>query len=304
MKLAPPPVETEAEAALLEPMRRKARSLKGALIYVAQVHPAISHPVARVCSLMAKPTAQSYAAAKLILWWLHANRTLGVVYGAPGLRTLEDLLPKGEPLSPTDRNVDASLACSVDSDLASPTMPTSVEGSETAPADKQAARSQLGYVIMLAYGCLDACSRRQHSVAVDTPAAELFAASAAAAHLLSVQGALRFASFSVLGHDTVPVWCDNEVTVMVSKDASSVKRLAYIVRRVRLLQELDRRGVVRLHNVPGTANPADALTKHLKSPKDWLNYMTILYNRAANEFRSHGRPCDARAGGGVGERER
>ena len=80
---------------------------------------------------------------------------------------------------------------------------------------------------------------------------------------------------------------------MVSKDASSVKRLAYIVRRVRLLQELDRRGVVRLHNVPGTANPADALTKHLKSPADWLNYMAIIYNRAANEFRSHGRPCVA-----------
>jgi hypothetical protein len=73
------------------------------------------------------------------------------------------------------------------------------------------------------------------------------------------------------------LWCDNEVTVMVSKDASSIKRLAYVARRVRLLQELEARKIVTLYNVPGTANPADAMTKHL-AKLDYVPYMIRLYN--------------------------
>ena len=94
------------------------------------------------------------------------------------------------------------------------------------PPDKASSRSQLGYDISLAHGCLEGVSRRQHSTALDTPTAETFAASVAAALLLHLTGVLRFVSFGILGHQCVPVWCDNEVTVMVSKDASSIKRLA------------------------------------------------------------------------------
>ncbi len=64
---------------------------------------------------------------------------------------------------------------------------------------------------------------------------------------------------------------------MVSKDASSIKRLAYVARRVRLLQELEARKIVTLYNVPGTANPADAMTKHL-AKLDYVPYMIRLYN--------------------------
>ena len=63
--------------------------------------------------------------------------------------------------------------------------------------------------------------------------------------------------------DIVRMWCDNDAAVLAGSDASSIKRLAYIARRVRFLQELVVRGVVTLLNVPGTANPADMFTKHL-----------------------------------------
>jgi hypothetical protein len=46
---------------------------------------------------------------------------------------------------------------------------------------------------------------------------------------------------------------------------------------VRLLQELEARKIVTLYNVPGTANPADAMTKHL-AKLDYVPYMIRLYN--------------------------
>ena len=93
-------------------------------------------------------------------------------------------------------------------------------------------------------------------------------------------GVLRFISFGILGAHPVPIWCDNEVCIMVAKDASSIKRLAYVTRRVRLLQELEAREIVKMPQpgVPGTANPADALTKHLKDKQSWREYMAVLYN--------------------------
>ena len=58
---------------------------------------------------------------------------------------------------------------------------------------------------------------------------------------------------------------------MVARDASSVKRLAYVARRVRLLQELEARHIIRVLDVDGKVNPADMLTKHLEKPT-WLRY--------------------------------
>ena len=151
------------------------------------------------------------------------------------------------------------------------------------PADRASSRSQLGYELSLAGGSFEAISRRQHSVAVDVAAAELFAASSAAAHIINVTGVLRFVSFGVLGTDPVPIHCDNEACVLVSKDATAIKRLAYVTRRVRLLQELVAHRVVYVCNVPGKENPADALTKHLGKP-DFRNYMARLYNVPASSF--------------------
>ena len=179
---------------------------------------------------------------------------------------------------------DYSLFCTVDSDLPGKGLPVRDAG-DTSFIDKQSHRAQLGYTISLAGGCMEAVSRRQHSTAVDTAAAEMFAASVAGAVLVSITSVLAFVSFGTLGHQTVRMWCDNEAAVMAANDASSIKRLAYIARRVRFLQELVTRKIVVLLNIDGKQNPADALTKHIEPKATFRDYMARLYNATASLFR-------------------
>jgi hypothetical protein len=44
-------------------------------------------------------------------------------------------------------------------------------------------------------------------------------------------------------------------------------------------------GIVKLYNVPGVANPADAFTKHL-GRKEFQEYMRVLYNCDAECLRA------------------
>ena len=57
-----------------------------------------------------------------------------------------------------------------------------------------------------------------------------------------------------------------------------MKKVSYVARRVRLLQELVERKVINMVKVSGLANPADMLTKHLA--KDiFRKYAANLYLR-------------------------
>jgi hypothetical protein len=284
MDLQPAGEETAAEASMHIAWRANARALKGSLIYIQQIHPAIAHGVSRVCAHMATPTHESYAAAKRILAWLSHRADLGVTYGASHLTSAADLTPPKDALLPMGDVRDFSLFCTVDSDLPGKGLPART-ANDTTFVDKQSHRAQLGYTISLAGGCMEAVSRRQHSTAVDTAAAEMFAASVAGAVLVSVTSVLAFVSFGVLGHQTVRIWCDNEAAVMAANDASSIKRLAYIARRVRFLQELVTRKIVVLLNIDGKQNPADALTKHIEPKATFRDYMARLYNATASLFR-------------------
>ena len=100
----------------------------------------------------------------------------------------------------------------------------------------------------------------------------------AAAILITINGVLRFVTFGILGVQPVVFWCDNEICITVAKDASSMKHVAYVARRVRFLQEMqssDHR-IISMRKVSGLANPADMLTKHLKKESFKL-YAAKLY---------------------------
>ena len=283
MHLQPDPAETPEQAAANAEWRSKARSLKGALIHIAHVHPAIAMATSRVCAFMATPTQASYTAARRILAWLATRRDVGVTYGNKAIRGIDDLARPAADILPMAQERDYSLHCTVDSDLPSGELPVRDESS-TEPIHKASHRAQLGYTVMLAGGCIEAVSRRQHSTAVDTAAAELFAASTAASVLILITGVLAFLSFERLGREPVRVWCDNDAAVMVSRDATSIKRLAYIARRCRFLQELVDRKIITLLKVPGTANPADALTKHLSPKQVFRGYMHRIYQQPEKAF--------------------
>ena len=219
MHLQPPAVETPEEAAANAEWRSRARSLKGALIHIAHVHPAIAMATSRVCAFMATPTVASFAAAKRILAWLAARRDVGVTYGNRRIMSYADLRRPAADIMPMNQERDYSLWACTDSDLPSGAMLPRTEDSP--PPNIASHRAQLGYVIMLGAGCIEAVSRRQHSTAVDIAAAELYAASTCAAVLLLVANVLEFVSFGELGREPVRVWCDNEAAVLVSKDATS-----------------------------------------------------------------------------------
>ena len=136
MDLLPAGLETPAEASLHVAWRSNARSLKGALIHIQQVHPAIAHGVSRVCAHMATPTHESYAAAKRILAWLSNRADLGVTYGASNLTCAADLLPPKDDLLPMGDVRDCSLFCTVDSDLPGKGLPVR-DASDTTYIDKQ-----------------------------------------------------------------------------------------------------------------------------------------------------------------------
>ena len=99
------------------------RSLEGALILVAHVHPAICNASSRVCAQMATPTHARYAAAKRILAWLSHRADVGVVFGnllcptIDGVRGLRSPTAHILPMDLAER--DCSLHCTVDSDLRS-----------------------------------------------------------------------------------------------------------------------------------------------------------------------------------------
>ena len=121
-------------------------------------------------------------------------------------------------------------------------------------------------------------SRRQQSTAIDTPAAELFAASTAAARLVSIRGVHQFVTFGQLATRPTPVWCDNEACCLISQDATSLKRLAYVARRCKFMQELHEMGVIRIMHVPGTRNPADIMTKYVEPKRLFIEYAARIYN--------------------------
>jgi hypothetical protein len=272
-----PQDETDEEKLHNEQWRKAARSLIGGLLYVAQVHAAIQHPVSMLCSTMACPSPESYAAAKRILCWLKAHRTLGITFNAEGVK-LEDLEPPADPRQPMDGNSQPYMQACCDSNLNGRTL-----SPEEIPP-KGSWRSQLGYVVSLLGGPIEAVSRRQHSTALDTPSAEIFAASTCAAILMHLQGVFRFVSFGMLGNRPIPLWCDNEVAVGVANSAASVKRIAYIARRASFLQEVNGTAV-KLLDVPGTANPSDIMTKYMKVKEQWFKYCARIYNAAVARFR-------------------
>ena len=293
MHLPPCKVESTAEAAANVAWRSEARELKGALIHIAQVHPAIQNGTSRCCQYMATPTRESHAAAKRILAWLSHRQELGVTFGAPHLKKLEDLLPPRQDVEPMSSERDDSFYCTVDSDLPGGKLEPKTEGDMPGAGDPGSHRAQLGYSMMIAGACFDSASRRQHSTAVDTAAAELFAASSAAALICHLTGVLCFLSFGVLGAHAVRVWCDNAAAVMVTKDATSIKRLAYIARRIRFMQELQVRGVISILDVDGKANPADALTKHVGPKALFQTYMANMYNTTNAVFKCSHALADA-----------
>ena len=82
-------------------------------------------------------------------------------------------------------------------------------------------------------------------------------------------------------HGPSPVWNDNDSAVKMCADAGSLKRSAYVLRRIHYVIELVRSGEYIIKHASGKKMPADALTKHLAAHLQWLYYHYMGLRRRA-----------------------
>ena len=81
---------------------------------------------------------------------------------------------------------------------------------------------------------------------------------------------------------TVPIWSDSESAKWIAQDARAVKRIAYIARRCRFLQELEARGIIKILKILGTKNPVNCLTKATVTFEEFLTSFDYITGGATS----------------------
>jgi hypothetical protein len=121
-------------------------------------------------------------------------------------------------------------------------------------------KSSQGYCFTLGKGMVSWKATRSPSVALSSCEAELYGGSSAAQELLWAKRLLQ-----ELGHPTEkPVlWCDNQSTVLMTKDPVFSSRSKHIDARYFFIRELTQGGEMETRHIAGNDNPADVFTKPL-----------------------------------------
>ena len=88
---------------------------------------------------------------------------------------------------------------------------------------------------MLAGGAVEALCQRQHLRAPDSHTAGVMAAGTAVNHGFIIRGLLQ--ELGVTMSEPTVVYCDSSSTIFVAKDAASVKRSVWLLRRAAVLRE-------------------------------------------------------------------
>jgi len=134
--------------------------------------------------------------------------------------------------------------------------------SDSSWADDQAdRRSSQGHCFQVGAGTVSWKACRSPAVALSTCEAELYAACSAAQEAVWLSDLL-----AVLGYPQSPapmLWCDNESTVALTKDAMFSGRSKHIEARYYFIRELVQAQKLRTAHIPGVENPADIFTKPL-----------------------------------------
>jgi hypothetical protein len=121
-------------------------------------------------------------------------------------------------------------------------------------------KSSQGYCFTLGRGMISWKATRSPSVALSSCEAELYGGSSAAQELLWAKRLLQ-----ELGYSTKkPVlWCDNQSTVLMTKDPVFSSRSKHIDARYFFIRELTQGGEMETRHIAGVDNPADVFTKPL-----------------------------------------
>jgi hypothetical protein len=126
--------------------------------------------------------------------------------------------------------------------------------------DQEGRRSSQGHCFDLGSGVISWRANRSPAAALSSCEAELYAGTSAAQEVLWLRGLLQS-----LGHSqpTPTLWCDNESTIALTKDAIFSARSKHIEVRYFFIRELVQAGKLHVQHIAGTENVADIFTKPL-----------------------------------------
>ena len=131
-----------------------------------------------------------------------------------------------------------------------------------------------GYAVMLAGGTIDWRAWRFQTLTTDSTSAETLAASRLLMRIVYYRRLLQFYGIPLLGPS--PCFTDNDGVWYVARDALAVTRMLYVIRHVRMIQQVEYDGEVRTFQVDGALNPADALTKWLEASTRTRHYLFLM----------------------------
>lgn len=173
-----------------------------------------------------KPMQVDWDAVKRVLWYLKGTSDLGIVYSFD-----DDSQPEGYTYS----------------DLA---------------GDKADRKSTMGFVFTFKGGPVAWKSKKQSVVAKSTAEAEYIALSFCASEALWVRN-----FFSEIkrpfGDSPITIHVDNQSAIDLAKDPVHLSKTKHIDIHVHHVRDEVAKGRILVEHVPGTANPADILTKPL-----------------------------------------
>ena len=126
-------------------------------------------------------------------------------------------------------------------------------------------KSYTGVIAMLAGGPVDFLCLRQHLRAPDSHTAEVTAGGTAVNHGYPIRGLLH--ELGILMLEPTPIYCDSISTIFVARNASSIKRSVWILRRAAVLREAVDAKEFKFVKIADADNCADALTKAVTAAK-------------------------------------
>jgi hypothetical protein len=204
-------------------------SMVGSLLYAAMVtRPDIAFAVQRLGRHLQAAGDEHYVAAKRVMRYLRATRTIGIKY------TSSSGAPYVKPV------------CFCDADYGE---------------DRDTRRSTTAYVFMLAGGAVSWGSRLQPTVALSSTEAEYMATCAAVQEVTYMRQLFTDLGFGQKHATTI--YQDNQACIALSSNPIYHKRTKHIDVRYHYVRERVESGDVVLVHVPSERQLADLLTKPL-----------------------------------------
>ena len=137
--------------------------------------------------------------------------------------------------------------------------------------------SVTGGVGMLAHGPVQTISQRQHLSAPCAHTAEVVAAGTNYSYLVPTMGVLQ--ELSIQRGASVPFYLDSLSTVFVCTSDTAIKKSAWLIRRVAVLEDGVKEGEIEPIHISEKIMLADPFTKYLTQAV-WVEHMLVLRNKS------------------------